>query len=60
MVAFHSRSSPVRHERRLGLPEAVAVQTGTALSVIFEEVERHDLKRVVAFTAARPDPLSGT
>lgn len=49
-IAFHSRTSPLRHERRMGLPEDVAIETQTAMAAVFDKAARHDLTRVVAFT----------
>ncbi len=53
VVAFHSRSSPSRRQRRIGLPEDAARRVEAAMAGIFGEVERHDLEHVVAFTAVR-------
>ncbi|MGH3319445.1 MAG: class I SAM-dependent methyltransferase [Streptosporangiaceae bacterium] len=53
VVAFHSRCSPVRHERRIGLPEEDAERARDSMAAIVGEVERQDLERLMAFTAVR-------
>ena len=54
VVAFHSRWSPVRHERRIGLPEDEATRIETAMTEHFDKVKRRELTHVVAFTAICP------
>lgn len=61
-VAFHSRTAPSRHERRIGLPEQDADRIQAAIGDVFGSVTRHDLRHLTAFTAARPQyagPLTG-
>lgn len=53
-VAFHSRTAPSRHERRIGLPEDAAERIQAAIRDAFGTVTRHDLQHLTAFTAVSP------
>lgn len=59
VVAFHSRTAPSRHIRRLGLPEDAARQLQSAVSDAFGDAARHDLVHLTAFTAVRPADGAG-
>ncbi|HEX8008259.1 MAG TPA: hypothetical protein VF482_17730, partial [Trebonia sp.] len=54
VVAFHSRTAPSRHERRIGLPEDAAARIRAAMRDTFGTATRHDLRHLTAFTAVSP------
>lgn len=51
VIAWHGGASPARKE--LTLPEHVLDRIRQALEDLYEDVERHELTRFVAFTAVR-------
>ena len=54
VVAFHSRTAPSRHERRIGLPEDAAARIQAAMRDTFGAATRHELRHLTAFTAVSP------
>lgn len=50
-VAFHSRTAPSAHERRIGLSEDAAGGIQAAMRDTFGAAARHDLRHLTAFTA---------
>jgi cyclopropane fatty-acyl-phospholipid synthase-like methyltransferase len=53
VVAFHSRTAPSRHVRRMGLPEDADRRLRTAVADVFGAGARHDLVHLTAVTAIR-------
>lgn len=58
-IAFHSRTSPSRHERRIGLSEHDAARIHAAMRDTFGTTARHDLRHLTVFTAGSANESRG-